>query len=123
MQSADAHASPLRNHCGWWFSGVAFLIVGLVGGCSKSDSGVHIVSQKGRQFSEKSLDIAKGDTVRIINDDGNLRHHAYVKSDQFSFDSGDQEPGTTAEILFSKSGEFYILCGIHPKMKLAVHVK
>lgn len=82
-----------------------------------------LVSQKGRAFQPGELSLKRGDRVSIVNDDGDLLHHAYVDSDTFSFDSGDQEPGSKTDVVFSVSGEFKVLCGIHPKMKLLVHVK
>ncbi|HEY6832925.1 MAG TPA: hypothetical protein VI251_10585 [Pseudolabrys sp.] len=81
------------------------------------------VSQKGREFRPGDLTISRGDTVVIVNDDGDLRHHAYIDSDKFSFDSGDQEPGSKTSITFALPGDFDVLCAIHPKMRLAVHVK
>jgi plastocyanin len=86
-------------------------------------AGVFVVSQKGRQFSTSELNLSKGDIVRIINDDGNLRHHAYVSSPNFKFDSGDQEPGSKTDIVFPAEGTFDVLCAIHPKMKLVINVK
>jgi plastocyanin len=50
-------------------------------------------------------------------------HHAYVESDTLKFDSGDQKPGSRTSVTFPMRGDFQVLCGIHPKMKLAVHVK
>jgi plastocyanin len=83
----------------------------------------YVVSQKGREFRPGTLTIKRGETVQIVNDDGDLRHHAYIDSDKFSFDSGDQEPGSKTNITFPLSGDFDVLCAIHPKMKLVVHVK
>jgi plastocyanin len=80
------------------------------------------VSQRGRAFQPGELTIRHGETVRIVNDDGDLLHHAYVDSAQFSFDSGDQEPGSKTDVTFPISGAFTVLCGIHPKMKLLVQV-
>jgi len=83
----------------------------------------NVVSQKGRQFRPDEMTIKKGEAVLIVNDDADLRHHAYVDSDTFNFDSGDQEPGSRTSIKFSVAGNFEVLCAIHPKMKLTVHVK
>ena len=80
------------------------------------------VSQKGRAFQPGELTIRRGETVQIVNDDGDLLHHAYVDSERFSFDTGDQEPGSKTDVLFPVAGTFSVLCGIHPKMKLTVHV-
>jgi plastocyanin len=81
------------------------------------------VSQRHRAFSPTSLQIDRGGTVEIVNDDGELTHHAYVKSDKFSFDSGEQQPGDKADIVFTVPGTFTVLCGIHPRMHLEVTVK
>ena len=79
------------------------------------------VSQKGRTFLPDSIAIKVGDTVKIKNDDEFL-HHIYVTSPDFSFDSQEQPPGHTVEIKFTHTGDFNVLCRIHPKMKLVVHV-
>ncbi len=79
-------------------------------------------SQKGQMFRPGELVVTRGSSVEIVNDDGDLLHHAYVDSESFSFDSGDQEPGAKVAIMFPVSGTFQVLCGIHPKMKLKVQV-
>jgi plastocyanin len=90
---------------------------------SLAQSKQYVISQKGREFRPNDLTVRRGDTVVIVNDDGDLRHHAYIDSDTFSFDSGDQEPGSRTPITFTVPGDFDILCAIHPKMKLVVHVR
>ena len=101
---------------------VVLTLTGALGGLALAAPGI-LVSQKGRAFEPGELSLKRGDRVSIVNDDGDLLHHAYVDSDTFSFDSGDQEPGSKTDVVFSVSGEFKVLCGIHPKMKLLVHVK
>lgn len=81
------------------------------------------ISQKGREFHPGEITIKRGDTVQIVNDDADLIHHAYVDSPKFSFDSGDQEPGSKTDITFPVAGDFDVLCAIHPKMRLSVHVR
>jgi plastocyanin len=81
-----------------------------------------VVSQQGRVFTPDAISIAAGETVYIANDDGVL-HHVYVEAPGFEFDSGEQEPGHTVAITFTKPGEFTALCAIHPKMKLHVTVR
>ena len=81
------------------------------------------VTQKGRAFHPGEITVKRGDKVEFINDDGDLLHHAYLSSDKFSFDTGDQEPGSKADVVFSTAGTFNVLCGIHPKMKLLVRVE
>jgi plastocyanin len=80
------------------------------------------VSQQGRDFQPKQIVIRRGETVQIVNDDADLLHHAYISSDLFNYDSGDMEPGNKVDVLFPVAGDFNVLCGIHPKMKLAVKV-
>ena len=82
-----------------------------------------VVSQKGREFNPGEVSISRGDTIQIVNDDGDLLHHAYIDSKKFSFDSGDQQPGSTTNIMFPQTGDYIVRCAIHPKMKLSVHVK
>jgi plastocyanin len=98
------------------------IVVGALAALAQSRA-QYTVSQKGREFRPGELSINRGDTVQIVNDDGDLRHHAYVESDKFNFDSGDQEPGSKTNVTFSVPGDFDVLCAIHPKMKLTVHVK
>jgi plastocyanin len=81
-----------------------------------------VVSQKGRAFQPKAVEIERGGIVRIVNDD-EFVHHVYVKADEFSFESGEQDPGTSTEIVFSEPGEFEVRCGLHPKMRLHVIVR
>jgi plastocyanin len=81
------------------------------------------VSQKGREFHPGDMTIKRGETIQIVNDDADLLHHAYIDSPKFSFDSGDQQPGSKTDITFPVSGEFEVLCAIHPKMKLVVRVQ
>lgn len=83
----------------------------------------YVVSQAGREFKPGEVTINRGEVVQIVNDDGDLQHHAYVDLNKFSFDSGDQEPGARISITFPVTGDFDVLCAIHPKMKLVVHVK
>lgn len=83
----------------------------------------NVVSQKGRLFTPSEMTIKKGDAILIVNDDADLRHHAYIESDQFKFDSGDQEPGSQTGVKFPVAGTFDVLCAIHPKMKLTVQVR
>jgi plastocyanin len=83
----------------------------------------YVVSQKGRQFQPGEITIKRGETLQIVNDDGDLLHHAYIDSPRFKFDSGDQEPGSKTDVTFPVAGDFDVLCAIHPKMELVVHVK
>lgn len=81
------------------------------------------VTQRGRMFTPATIDIAVGDTVRIVNDDGDLLHHAYMDDPAFSFDIGEQPGGSSNDVVFPVAGVFNVFCGIHPKMGLTVTVR
>jgi plastocyanin len=93
---------------------------GMLAGSALAD---YSISQKGREFHPGEITIKRGETIQIVNDDADLLHHAYISSPKFSFDSGDQKPGSVTPITFAAAGDFDVLCAIHPKMKLTVHVK
>jgi plastocyanin len=98
----------------------AMIALGTLAGTAGSQ---YSISQKGRQFHPGEVAVKRGETIHIVNDDVDLLHHAYIDSDKFSFDSGDQKPGSVTDITFPVSGDFNVLCAIHPKMKLVVHVQ
>ncbi len=102
-------------------AGASIAILGLASAAALQPAQTQI-SQKGRAFRPGEINIHKNAPLEILNDDGDLLHHAFVESDQFNFDSGDQEPGSKVQIVFPVIGTFDVLCGIHPKMKLIVHV-
>ena len=83
----------------------------------------HVVSQKNKRFGPSDVSLRSGDFITIVNDDGNFVHQAYIETDKFAFDAGDIKPGASATIWFPRDGDFTVLCGIHPKMRLAVHVQ
>ncbi len=104
---------------------VLAVLLGVVCGLAVSgrlEAAGHLVSQRGRAFQPGGLAIARGDTVTIVNDDSDLLHHVFIEAAYFSFDSGDQEPGSRTPVTFTEAGTFQVLCGIHPKMKLVVRV-
>ena len=82
-----------------------------------------VVSQRNRLFQPREVEIAAGSVVRFENDDGQLMHHVHMTSSKFSFDTGEQLPGNKSDVRFTTPGQFTVLCGIHPKMRLAVTVR
>jgi plastocyanin len=80
-----------------------------------------MVSQFSRQFSPSQLQVPRGTTVHIVNDD-NVTHHVYVDAPGMQFDSGEQPVGKTVDVAFDRTGTFTVLCAIHPTMKLKVVV-
>lgn len=94
-----------------------------VGACAAWAATTVTVTQSQRRFQPQQVEIARGGTVRFVNDDGQLPHHVFAVSPSFSFDSGEQAPGTSVEARFDAAGTFVVMCGIHPKMRLAVTVR
>ena len=84
---------------------------------------IRIVLQKGRHYDPGDLFLRRGDTITLVNGDENAVHHAFIEADRFAFDAGDQEPGKQATLILKEAGDFVIQCGIHPKMKLTLHVQ
>lgn len=82
-----------------------------------------VVTQRGRVFEPSQVEISVGDSIRIVNDDAGLLHHAYLEDPAFTFDIGEQEPGDSNEVMFPVAGVFNVFCGIHPKMSLTVTVR
>jgi plastocyanin len=119
LMSLANSASRTRRPLAVAATTVALIVLGTLVGLALPQS----ISQKGREFHPSEITVKRGDTVQIVNDDADLLHHAYVDAPKFSFDSGDQEPGSKASINFSVAGDFDVLCAIHPKMRLVVHVQ
>jgi plastocyanin len=99
-----------------------FLLFACMGVASAAAETV-TVTQRGRMFEPAAIEISVGDTVRIVNDDGELLHHAYLEDPAFSFDIGEQPGGTSNDVAFPVAGVFNVFCGIHPKMGLTVTVR
>lgn len=115
----DGQFRPSR----WLYAATGAALVMTLGSIAVVAQSQFVISQKGREFRPGTITIKRGDSVQVVNDDADLRHHAYVDADNFKFDSGDQEPGSKTNIAFPVAGDFDVLCAIHPKMKLVVHVK
>jgi len=81
-----------------------------------------VVIQKARQFGFQAITLRAGGSIVLSNEEATAVHHAYIEADGIRRDFGDQAPGTRTTMVFSQRGDFLVLCGVHPKMKLAVHV-
>ena len=80
-----------------------------------------LVSQKGKTFAPDELSEAAGMTLRITNDD-DVSHNIIVTAPGGSPKNlGVQKPGDSVSVPLDQTGDYMIRCGIHPKMKLAVH--
>jgi plastocyanin len=81
----------------------------------------HSIKQKGKVFSESAITIKRGDVVIFVNDD-TITHNVMSTDSDNEFNIGAQAPGVSTPVTFDKSGEFTILCAIHPRMRLMVKV-
>ncbi|TXN41548.1 hypothetical protein FV232_04675 [Methylobacterium sp. WL30] len=104
---------------------VALTIALAAAGSARAElsSSIRIVLQKSRHYDPTDLFLRRGDTITLINGDDSMIHHAFIEADRFAFDAGDQEPGKQATLTLKEPGNFIIQCGIHPKMKLTLHVQ
>jgi plastocyanin len=80
------------------------------------------VTQKNKQFSQKTLAIKVGDAVSFKNEDP-FAHNIFSLSDVKTFDLGTYPQGQAKKVVFDKPGTAEIECAIHPDMKLTVEVK
>src|SRR4029077_20344509 len=100
---------------------VVFAVL-LLPAASAVAAAVHRIAQRGRAFSMAEITIPQGDTLQFTNDDEFL-HQIYVDSSRMYFDSDEQSPGQTIEVMFPVRGTFPVRCHIHPKMLLTVRVQ
>lgn len=82
----------------------------------------HIVSQKNKAFSARTLKVKVGDTVVFRNDDP-FFHNIFSLSDVQSFDLGSYPQGQARKATFTKEGKVEVECAIHPDMKMTVEVE
>lgn len=101
---------------------LACLAILTLSAAGASGAGIMAVAQRSRAFAVPGIQVARGDTVRFLNDDSFL-HQIYVQSPGFSFESPEQDPGTTVDVRFNQAGTFTVLCHIHPKMTLQAEVR
>jgi len=100
---------------------VLALVIAFAGGSVVAFAAERSIMQKGKAFSESVITIKKGDVVVFVNDDS-VTHNVMSTDSGNEFNIGSQAPGASTPVTFDKSGEFTILCAIHPRMKLLVKV-
>jgi len=79
------------------------------------------VGQKGRVFSTEAVTVKKGETV-VFNNDDSVPHNVVSKAPGNEFDLGYQPPGASTPVTFDAAGNVSVMCTIHPRMKLTIHV-
>jgi plastocyanin len=98
-----------------------FLAMLLLPFCGAVQAEEHIVAQKDRAFTAKTLRIKVGDSVGFRNDDVYF-HNVFSLSPVQSFDLGSYPKGQTRKVTFNKEGKVEIECAIHPEMKMVIEV-
>jgi plastocyanin len=81
-----------------------------------------VIDQHDKQFSETSVTINVGDSVKFVNQD-DIVHDVHSETEGYEFDLGAQKPGSETSYTFDKPGNVKVRCAIHPKMKLDVTVE
>jgi plastocyanin len=81
----------------------------------------HTVSQKGKAFSQPSIKVKAGDSVKFVNDDA-FSHNVFSLSEAKSFDLGTYAKGASKSVTFEKPGKVEVECAIHPDMRMTVEV-
>jgi plastocyanin len=84
--------------------------------------GTNTIVQNGRAFHPNDITLPAGSTLNFSNQDEFI-HQIYVDSQNFDYDSEEQQPGVVFHITFPNAGTYAVRCHIHPKMLLTVHVK
>jgi plastocyanin len=97
------------------------LVIAFASGTAVAFAAEHSIGQKGKVFSESAITIKKGDVVVFVNDDA-VTHNIMTIGSVADFNIGAQAPGVSTSITFEKTGEFMILCAMHPRMKMVVNV-
>lgn len=84
-------------------------------------SAEHVVVQKDKAFSARTLSIKVGDKLVFRNDDS-FSHNVFSLSDPMPFDLGTYGQGQSKSVSYTKPGKYEIECAIHPDMRLVVTV-
>jgi plastocyanin len=84
-------------------------------------AGEHIVSQKGKAFSQPTIKVKAGESVKFVNDDA-FSHNVFSLSEAKSFDLGTYAKGASKSVTFDKPGKVEVECAIHPDMRMTVEV-
>lgn len=99
---------------------IATAVLALAAGAAHAGT-EHVVSQKGKAFSQKKLKVKAGDSIKFVNDDP-FSHNVFSLSEAKSFDLGTYPQGASKTVSFDKPGSIEVECAIHPDMQMVVEV-
>ena len=87
-------------------------------------SAAHVVAvaQKGRAFAVREVQVERGGVVRFTNED-DFPHQIAVRGAGYEFESDLQAPGGVVEVTPPSAGAFEVRCGVHPRMRMTIHVR
>jgi plastocyanin len=97
------------------------MIVGLAAAGTVIADGEHLIGQKNKAFSTRSVKAKVGDKLVFRNDDP-FAHNIMSLSDVQSFDLGTFNHGQARSVTLKKEGKIEIECAIHPEMTMIVDV-
>jgi plastocyanin len=100
---------------------ITVLVIAFAGGSVVAFAAERSIGQKGKIFSESAVTIKKGDVVVFMNDD-TVTHNVMSTDAGNEFNIGAQSPGVSTPVTFDKSGDFTVICAIHPRMRMTVKV-
>ena len=108
----------------YWRVDATALVLGLAvgSGVAAAAGNPTVVFQRDKTFNPDRIEIARGATINFTNDDPYI-HHLYIEEPNFTFDSGDQQPGKVVSIKLDKPGIYVMRCAIHLKMELDIVVR
>jgi plastocyanin len=101
-----------------------FSAIALVAGLGAAARAASLaIDQSGQQFSQKSADVAVGESITFSNKDDVTHNINVINADDDATDLGLQKPGENLVYKFDAAGRFKVRCSIHPSMKMVVNVK
>ena len=94
----------------------------ILAGSAAVDAETYEVGQKNKAFTESSMAIKVGDTVKFTNNDP-FFHNVFSLSDAKFFDLGSYPQGESKDVTFEDAGTIDVECAIHPEMIMTIEVK
>jgi plastocyanin len=97
------------------------VVTSLAAACTAFAGEEHLIGQKNKTFTTRSVKAKVGDKLVFRNDDP-FAHNIMSLSDVQSFDLGTFNHGQARSVTLKKEGKIEIECAIHPEMIMIVDV-
>lgn len=112
----------MERFCTFVLAGAAGLAL-MASAASLAQSSPPVIGQKDKQFSESQVTLRPGGKLRFVNDDA-VAHNLFARDPSGASQPGVlQRPGEETELAFAAVGDHQVLCAIHPRMRMTVHVQ